>query len=208
MRFPVLPELVVCLSFSVCREFDSAPRRRDREKTAVLIAALRSPDLRHTTKREGDTSVTVVTSNFFVLWGVEGGRCAVNGRTAVRLIGSASRGRCGPSPSPISAAPKEAAPLTCWELKRHESGGRHRWALSPACRSVQQQTRARRRRLSTLWSRSTLTPPTQGSASRIAPRAERPRDHQPGDVRVHARPAHDPGAGAGGVCGPDGAEGH
>jgi hypothetical protein len=30
------------------------------------IAALRSPDLRHTTKREGDTSVTVVTSNVSV----------------------------------------------------------------------------------------------------------------------------------------------
>jgi hypothetical protein len=29
----------------------------------TYIAALRSPDLRHTTKREGDTFVTVVTSN-------------------------------------------------------------------------------------------------------------------------------------------------
>ena len=32
-------------------------------------------------------------------------------------------------------------------------------------RSAQPQTRARRRRLSTLWSRSTLTPPTKGAAS-------------------------------------------
>jgi len=46
----------------------------------------------------------------------------------------------------------------------------------------------------------------QGSASRLARRSERPRDHQPGDVRVHARPAHDPRAGAGGVFGPDGDE--
>ena len=35
-----------------------------REDGYTYIAALRSPDLRHTTKREGDTSVTVVTSNF------------------------------------------------------------------------------------------------------------------------------------------------
>ena len=34
-----------------------------REDGYTYIAALRSPDLRHTTKREGDTSVTVVTSN-------------------------------------------------------------------------------------------------------------------------------------------------
>ena len=33
-----------------------------REDGYTYIAALRSPDLRHTTKREGDTSVTVVTS--------------------------------------------------------------------------------------------------------------------------------------------------
>jgi hypothetical protein len=32
-------------------------------------------------------------------------------------------------------------------------------------RSAQPQTQARRRRLSTLWSRSTLTPPTKGAAS-------------------------------------------
>ena len=36
-----------------------------REDGYTYIAALRSPDLRHTTKREGDTSVTVVTSNYF-----------------------------------------------------------------------------------------------------------------------------------------------
>ncbi len=35
-----------------------------REDGYTYIAALRSPDLRHTTKREGDTSVTVVTSNY------------------------------------------------------------------------------------------------------------------------------------------------
>ena len=34
-----------------------------REDGYSYIAALRSPDLRHTTKREGDTSVIVVTSN-------------------------------------------------------------------------------------------------------------------------------------------------
>ena len=33
-----------------------------REDGYTYIAALRSPDLRHTTKREGATSVTVVTS--------------------------------------------------------------------------------------------------------------------------------------------------
>ena len=38
-----------------------------REDGYTYIAALRSPDLRHTTKREGDTSVTVVTSNFVLL---------------------------------------------------------------------------------------------------------------------------------------------
>ena len=48
----------------------------------------------------------------------------------------------------------------------------------------------------------------QDSALRIARCAERPRDHLPGDVRVHARPVHDSGADSGGVCGPDGAEGH
>ena len=32
-------------------------------------------------------------------------------------------------------------------------------------RSAQPQTRAHRRRLSTLWSRSTLTPPTKGADS-------------------------------------------
>ena len=37
-----------------------------REDGYTYIAALRSPDLRHTTKREGDTSVTVVTSNVSV----------------------------------------------------------------------------------------------------------------------------------------------
>ncbi len=37
-----------------------------REDWYTYIAALQSPDLRHTTKREGDTSVTVVTSNFSV----------------------------------------------------------------------------------------------------------------------------------------------
>jgi hypothetical protein len=37
-----------------------------REDGYSYIAALRSPDLRHTTKREGDTSVTVVTSNVSV----------------------------------------------------------------------------------------------------------------------------------------------
>ena len=36
-----------------------------REEGYTYIAVLRSPDLRHTTKREGDTSVTVVTSNYF-----------------------------------------------------------------------------------------------------------------------------------------------
>jgi hypothetical protein len=47
--------------------------RRETEKEIVredgytYIAALRSPDLRHTTKREGDTSVTVVTSKFSCL---------------------------------------------------------------------------------------------------------------------------------------------
>jgi hypothetical protein len=35
-----------------------------REDGYTYIAALRSPDLRHTTKREGDTSVTAVTSNY------------------------------------------------------------------------------------------------------------------------------------------------
>ena len=40
-----------------------------REDGYTYIAALRSPDLRHTTKREGDTSVTVVTSNYFVVMG-------------------------------------------------------------------------------------------------------------------------------------------
>jgi hypothetical protein len=35
-----------------------------REEGYTYIADLRSPDLRHTTKREGDTSVTVVTSKF------------------------------------------------------------------------------------------------------------------------------------------------
>ena len=35
-----------------------------REDGYTYIAALRSPDRRHTTKREGDTSVTVVTSNY------------------------------------------------------------------------------------------------------------------------------------------------
>ena len=35
-----------------------------REDCYTYTAALRSLDLRHTTKREGDTSVTVVTSNF------------------------------------------------------------------------------------------------------------------------------------------------
>ena len=34
-----------------------------REDCYTYIAAPQSPDLRHTTKREGDTSVTVVTSN-------------------------------------------------------------------------------------------------------------------------------------------------
>jgi hypothetical protein len=34
-----------------------------REDGDTYIAALRSPDLRHTTKREGDTSVTSVTNN-------------------------------------------------------------------------------------------------------------------------------------------------
>ena len=37
-----------------------------REDGYTYIAALRSPDRRHTTKREGDTSVTVVTSNVSV----------------------------------------------------------------------------------------------------------------------------------------------
>ena len=37
-----------------------------REDGYTYIADLQSPDLRHTTKREGDTSVTVVTSNFSV----------------------------------------------------------------------------------------------------------------------------------------------
>jgi hypothetical protein len=35
-----------------------------REEGYTYIGALRSPDLRHTMKREGDTSVTVVTSNY------------------------------------------------------------------------------------------------------------------------------------------------
>jgi hypothetical protein len=39
-----------------------------REDGYTYIAALRSPDLRHTTKREGDTSVTVVTSNIIVFF--------------------------------------------------------------------------------------------------------------------------------------------
>jgi len=40
-----------------------------REDGSTYIAALRSSDLRHTTKREGDISVTVVTSVcFFVLY--------------------------------------------------------------------------------------------------------------------------------------------
>ncbi len=47
---------------------------------------------------------------------------------------------------------------------------------------------------------------TCSRSAALARRAERPRDYQPGDVRVHARPAHD--RGAGGLCGPDGAEGH
>ena len=34
--------------------------------------------------------------------------------------------------------------------------------------------------------RGLRTTDLQGSASRVAPRAERPRDHQPRDVRVHA----------------------
>ena len=37
-----------------------------REEGYTYIAALRSPDLRHTTKREGDTSVTSVTNNVSV----------------------------------------------------------------------------------------------------------------------------------------------
>ena len=37
-----------------------------REDGYTYIAALRSPDLRHTTKREGDTSVTSVTNNVSV----------------------------------------------------------------------------------------------------------------------------------------------
>ena len=43
-------------------------------------------------------------------------------------------------------------------------GGTAGLCLLPV-RSVQPQTRARRRRLSTLWSRSPLTPPTKGAAS-------------------------------------------
>ena len=41
-----------------------------REDGYTYIAVLRSPDLRHTTKREGDTSVTVVTSNVSVSQGI------------------------------------------------------------------------------------------------------------------------------------------
>ena len=37
-----------------------------REDCYTYIGALRSPDLRHTTKREGDTSVTVVTSKLVI----------------------------------------------------------------------------------------------------------------------------------------------
>jgi hypothetical protein len=41
-----------------------------REDGYTYIASLRSPDLRHTTKREGDTSVTVVTSNNDMMTGI------------------------------------------------------------------------------------------------------------------------------------------
>ncbi len=51
---------------SVCSCLSLSPPRTSRLLFAgyTYIATLRSPDLRHTTKREGDTSVTVVTSNF------------------------------------------------------------------------------------------------------------------------------------------------
>ena len=45
--------------------FDSVRKPNPIPTMLIYIAALRSPDLRHTTKREGDTSVTVVTSNFY-----------------------------------------------------------------------------------------------------------------------------------------------
>ena len=47
---------------------------------------------------------------------------------------------------------------------RSRVGGTAGLCLLPV-RSAQPQTRARRRRLSTLWSRSPLTPPTKGAAS-------------------------------------------
>jgi hypothetical protein len=56
---------------------------------------------------------------------------------------------------------------------RHESCAAPRGFVSH--RSAQHNTRARRRRLSTRWSRSTLTPPTKGAAQK-QPRWGRQRD--------------------------------
>jgi len=65
-------------------------------------------------------------------------------------------------------------------------------------RSAQPQTRARRRRLSTLWSRSPLTPPTKGAASLGA--AEMGQAIGPGSGgQRRAWPRHGAVAGGGGA---------
>ena len=58
-RYNGIPRPLICVSGGR-RETEKVIARED---GYTYIAALRSPDLRHTTKREGDTSVTVVTSN-------------------------------------------------------------------------------------------------------------------------------------------------
>ena len=66
---PTLNREVLCAKMRARNEPTAGERRKKviaREDGYTYIAALRSPDLRHTTKREGDTSVTVVTSNVSV----------------------------------------------------------------------------------------------------------------------------------------------
>ena len=73
-----------------------------REDGYTYIAALRSPDLRHTTKREGDTSVTVVTSNS---WSLTEPVRTGSGTALRRLV--VRRGRCR---APRCCLPRDTPP--------------------------------------------------------------------------------------------------